>query len=85
MAQDVKRDPAILRRKKMRQAIYAGIGVVALILVTVYVMQLRPAAPLVDSTPWLGTVTKGDFVRDVRGAGTLVPEDIRWIDRKSVV
>lgn len=83
MAQDVKRDPAILRRKKMRQAIYAGIGVVALILVTVYVMQLRPAAPLVDSTPWLGTVTKGDFVRDVRGAGTLVPEDIRWIPSRT--
>jgi HlyD family secretion protein len=83
MAMDVKRDPAILRRKKVRQMIYGFVGLVALAGVTFYVMQLRPAAPLVDSEPWTGKVTVGDFVRDVRGAGTLVPEDIRWIPART--
>lgn len=76
---DVKRDPAILRRKKMRQYAIGGVGLVALVAVTIFVTRLRPAAPLVDSDPWKETVRRGDFVREVRGAGTLVPEDIRWI------
>lgn len=80
---DVKRDPAILRRKKVRQIAYGSVGLVVLALVTVYVMKLKPAAPLVDSDPWKGEVTVGDFVRDVRGAGTLVPEDIRWIPART--
>ncbi len=83
MAMDVKRDPAILRRKKMRQLALGGIGVVVLIGVTVFVMRLRPAAPLVDSEPWQDVVKRGDFVREVRGAGTLVPEDIRWIPART--
>lgn len=83
MAMDVKRDPAILRRKKMRQIVLGAVGAVALLGVTYYVMKLKPAAPLVDSEPWTGTVTVGDFVRDVRGAGTLVPEDIRWIPART--
>lgn len=83
MAMDVKRDPAILRRKKIRQIAFGSVGLVVLLGVTYYVMQLRPAAPLVDSEPWMGTVTVGDFVRDVRGAGTLVPEDIRWIPART--
>lgn len=80
---DVKRDPAILRRKKIRQMVFGAIGVVVLAGVTFYVMKLKPAAPLVDSEPWQGVVTVGDFVRDVRGAGTLVPEDIRWIPART--
>jgi HlyD family secretion protein len=83
MAMDVKRDPAILRRKKMRQIALGAVGVVVLLGVTYYVMRLKPAAPLVDSEPWTGVVTVGDFVRDVRGAGTLVPEDIRWIPART--
>ena len=80
---DVKRDPAILRRKKMRQYALAGLAVVALGAITMFVMRLRPAAPLVDSDPWQETVKRGDFVREVRGAGTLVPEDIRWIPART--
>ena len=80
---DVKRDPAILRRKKMRQYAIGGVGLVALVAVTIFVTRLRPAAPLVDSDPWKETVRRGDFVREVRGAGTLVPEDIRWIPART--
>ena len=42
--------------------------------------QLKPAAPAVErSTVWIDTVKRGPMVRDVRGIGTLVPEDIQWI------
>jgi HlyD family secretion protein len=48
--------------------------------VTVGLARLKPAAPTVDkSTVWVDTVKRGPMVRQVRGLGTLVPEDIRWI------
>src|SRR3954452_2289160 len=42
--------------------------------------RLRPAAPTVEaSTLWPDTVKRGPMVRQVRGLGTLVPEDLRWV------
>ena len=79
MAMDVKRDPAILRRKKIRRVIFGVIGLIAVIGVSAWVSRLRPAAPMVDSPPWFDTVKRGPFVRQVRGSGTLVPEDNRVI------
>jgi len=80
MAMDVKRDPAILRAKKRRQMILAGVGVVVLIGISAWVMRLEPAAPTVDSNAaWTGKVIRGPLVREVKGSGTLVPEDTRWI------
>ena len=80
MAMDVKRDPVILKRKKQRQAILIGIGVVVLIGISWVVMNLEPAAPTVDANAaWTGKVVRGPLVREVKGSGTLVPEDIRWI------
>jgi HlyD family secretion protein len=44
------------------------------------VSRLKPAAPGVDrATVWIDTVKRGPMIRQVRGSGTLVPEDIRWI------
>ena len=80
MAMDVKRDPAILKKKKQRQALLAGLGVIALIGVSAWVMNLEPAVPTVDkNAAWTGKVIRGPLVREVKGSGTLVPEDIRWI------
>ena len=77
---DIKRDPAILKKKRMRQSAYVVAGVIAIILVTIGVSRLRPAAPEVEyGTVWIDTVKRGPMVRQVRGAGRLVPEDIRWI------
>ena len=43
---------------------------------TVLLGRLKPAAPPVEmSTVWPDTVRRGPMVRDVRGLGTLVPED----------
>ena len=77
---DVKRDPAILKRKKRRQAILIGLAAVAVVVISVAVSRLKPAAPTVpNGSIWWGTVKRGPMVREVRGAGTLVPEEIRWI------
>src|SRR5262245_29943220 len=80
MGMDIKRDPKILKRKKIRNGIIIGVLALGAIAATVAVSRLKPAAPTVPrSTVWTGVVKRGDFVREVRGAGTLVPEDIRWI------
>jgi len=80
MAMDVKRDPAILKKKKIRRAILGGLAIIAVIVISVAVSKLKPAAPGVSATTlWFGTVKRGDLVREVHGAGTLVPENIRWI------
>lgn len=51
-----------------------------LLLVTVGLSRLRPAAPTVErASVWLDTVKRGPMVRQVKGAGTLVPEYIRWL------
>jgi HlyD family secretion protein len=77
---DVKRDPAILKKKHRNRVILAIIGLVAVAGVTVYVSQLEPAAPSVPhSSLYYGTVKRGPMVREVRGSGTLKPEEIRTI------
>ncbi|MGB6544988.1 MAG: HlyD family efflux transporter periplasmic adaptor subunit [Candidatus Acidiferrales bacterium] len=76
--------PDAARAKKVRRLIYAGVAIVLLGGVTVALSRLKPAAPTVDRTTiWTGTVTRGDMLREVRGLGTLVPTDIRWIAAQS--
>jgi HlyD family secretion protein len=76
---DIQR-PSNARAKKIRRIVYATIAAVFLAGVTYGVSHLRPAAPTVDkATIWTDEVKRGDMVRDVRGIGTLVPVDIRWI------
>jgi len=67
--------------KKKKKRILQGIGVVVLlILITGGLRTLKPAAPSVDTaTVWMDTVEHGTMVRQVRGPGTLVPEQRRWI------
>src|SRR5262245_61594235 len=77
---DIARSPDVIRKKKMRRALYAGVGLVVIILITVGVSRLKPAAPSVErATVWVDTVKRGPMIRQVRGSGTLVPEEIRWI------
>ena len=72
--------PDIARAKRVRRIVYgAGAGVVV-ILITVGVSRLEPAAPAVDrDTVYTDTVQRGEMLRQVRGTGALVPEEIRWI------
>lgn len=72
--------PDLLEKKKRRQVVALAVGAAAAVLVTVAVSGLKPAAPTVArATVVIGTVKRGEMVREVRGLGTLVPEEIRWI------
>jgi HlyD family secretion protein len=72
--------PSNAKKKRIRQAIYAGVGLVAVVLVSVGLSRLKPAAPTVErAVVWPDTVKRGPMVRQVRGLGILTPEDIRWI------
>lgn len=72
--------PSVARQKKIRRTLIAVAGLVLVVLVTVVLAQLKPAAPTVEfGSIWPDTVKRGSMVRQVRGPGTLVPEDIRWI------
>src|SRR5215831_13994500 len=72
--------PSNVRRKRIKQAAYAVTGLVLVLLITLGLSRLKPAAPTVEAaTVWKDIVKRGPMVRQVRGLGTLVPEDIRWI------
>jgi HlyD family secretion protein len=76
---DVPREGVAAKKRKRRIIIIAA-SALGLILATVAISRLKPAVPSVDrSTVWVDTVKRGPMVRQVRGLGTLVPEDIRWI------
>src|SRR5947207_1979686 len=76
---DVPRSGVAAKKRKRRIMFIAG-GAVALIAATYAISRLKPAVPSVDrSTVWVDTVKRGPMVRQVRGLGTLVPEEIRWI------
>ncbi len=76
---DIPRKEAA-RRKRIRQIIVGTVVLAAIVAVTLGVMRLKPAAPSVEwATLWPDTVKRGPMLRQVRGLGTLVPEDILWI------
>jgi HlyD family secretion protein len=59
---------------------YAAGVLIVIPVVTLAISRLKPAAPSVErATVWTDTVKRGEMLRQVRGLGTLVPEDIRWI------
>jgi HlyD family secretion protein len=76
---DVPRTGA--KEKKRKRRIIYGSGIaLAVIVATFGLSRLKPAVPTVDrSTVWVDTVKRGPMVRQVRGLGTLVPVDFRWI------
>jgi len=67
-------------RKKAARYAAAAIAALVVILTTVGLSRLKPAAPTVErSGAVIDVVKRGPMLREVRGAGTLVPEDVRWI------
>ena len=76
---DVPR-PHVARQKRKRRILIISAVALGLIVVTVAISRLKPAVPSIDrSSVWIDTVKRGPMVRQVRGLGTLVPEEIRWI------
>ena len=68
------------KAKRKKRITYIAIAALAVIGITVLLARLKPAAPTLDrSVVWIDTVKRGEMRREVRGLGTLVPEEIRWI------
>ncbi|MDT7603654.1 MAG: HlyD family secretion protein [Acidobacteriota bacterium] len=77
---DVPRGKKSKNKKRVRIVLYAVFGIGALALITYGLTKIKPAAPTVEGgTTWKGTVQRGQMLRQVRGAGTLVPENVRVI------
>ncbi len=77
---DVVRSPQHARRRRRRRWVGIVGAVLALGVATVLVARLRPALSSVPRDAiWIDTVRRGEIIRQVRGLGTLVPEEIRWI------
>src|SRR5438046_2349505 len=75
---DVPR-PDVARKKRKRRLIIIGASMLGFVALWVAISRLKPAAVSVDrASVWTGTVKRGPMLRQVRGLGTLVPEDIRW-------
>lgn len=76
---DVKR-PQRKNRRRMKLAVYATLAVLAVVLITYGLSRLKPAAPSVErGTVVTDTVKRGEMLLQVRGNGTLVPEEVRQI------
>ena len=75
---DIIRDTRPEKRKKKLAWSATGIGTLA---IAVFGWQLLPSgAPTMDTAMvWSDTVAHGTLIRQVRGPGTLVPEQMRWI------
>jgi HlyD family secretion protein len=72
---DIPRKSAA-RKKRIRMIIYIAVGLIAVPLITWGLSRLKPAAPGVDAgTVWRDTVKRGPMDLQVRGLGTLVPEE----------
>jgi HlyD family secretion protein len=72
--------PELAVARKRRRVIISILVVVALAGVTFGVTRLKPAAPEVERAAIvIDTVKRGEMLRQVRGTGTLVPENIRLI------
>jgi len=68
------------RARIIKRSIAIIIVLIAIPLITVGLNRLKPAAPNVErSSVWMDTVKRGPMLRQVRGLGTLVPEEILWI------
>jgi HlyD family secretion protein len=76
---DIPRKSAA-KKRRVKRILYSLAAVIAVAVITVGVSRLQPAAPSVDKeTLWKGTVARGTIPRNVRGLGTLVPEEIRYV------
>ena len=77
---DVVRPPEIAQQRKRRRIIIGGAVLLLVAVTTVALARLKPAAPTVEGGGlWIDSVKRGTMLRQVRGVGVLVPDEIRWI------
>jgi len=76
---DIQR-PDQSKAKRKKRIIIGVVIAVAVAGISVILARLKPAAPTVErNLVWIDEVKRGQMLRQVRGLGTLVPEEIQWI------
>ena len=77
---DVARPPEVAQRRRRNRIIAGAAGALVIVITTVGLARLKPAAPTVEAGGlWIEPVKRGTMLRNVRGTGVLVPDEIRWI------
>jgi len=67
----------VTRRRVVRRLVIGTIVIGAISVTTAVTSRLKPAPPTVDkATIWIEAVKRGEMLREVRGLGTLVPEEL---------
>jgi HlyD family secretion protein len=72
------------RRRRILRIIYVIAVLAAAGAVTLALRNMKQAAPSVErSSVWISMVKRGNIKIEVRGVGTLVPEELRWVAAQS--
>lgn len=80
---DIQRPERKKQLQRKRNLTILGL-IAVVILITVGLNSLEPAARQVArSEVWIESVKRGEMLRAVRGPGSLVPEEIRWISAET--
>jgi len=68
------------RKRRILHGLYLVIILGAAAGITLALRDLKPAPPSVErAAVWINTVKRGPMLREVRGPGKLIPEEIRWV------
>jgi len=77
---DILRPSSHARNRRILRIAIAVLVVVCAGGITLALRNMKQAPPSVEKMSiWIAVVKRGPMVRQVRGPGTLVPEEIRWI------
>jgi HlyD family secretion protein len=77
---DIARPESVIKSRRRKRMLLAAVAVIAIAGITLGVSKLKPALQTVEGgNVWPDTVKRGSMLRQVRGLGSLVPLDIRWI------
>jgi HlyD family secretion protein len=69
-----------VEKRRKRRMILMAVAAVVVTAISVGIIQIPPALPTLDAASlFMGKVERGSMLREVRGAGQLVPVDIRWV------
>jgi HlyD family secretion protein len=80
---DIQR-PELAKKKKRKRIALTALGVILFAVVVIGLFRFDPGPYKVDeSTVWIGEVERGQILREVRGVGSLIPAEIRWVAARS--
>jgi HlyD family secretion protein len=77
---DAPRSAQARKSKRRNKALWVAAAVAVPVAGWLALRVIAPSSPVVERTGvWTDTVKRGAMVREVKGQGTLIPEEIRWV------